>query len=278
LTDRQIKRLVGTGQWRRAGSGVYLVAGAPSGWKQALAVACLAGPPGTVASHRSAAALLGFGPPPGRAEITVPVTTSARRERAVAHRSPLEGADRCTVDGIPCTTPARTVVDCAAVLSVEDLCHVVDAACYRHPRLPSRVSQTLGRAGTQGRRGVSALREALQPWTEGVRPGSPAEARCLRAFARWGLPRPERQYPVRNSAGKEVGRVDFAWPDHHVLFEYDGEEFHGPRAWLSDACREAEIDALGWTIERGDKEDFRPSATRLRDRLQQLLGGARAAA
>jgi hypothetical protein len=63
-----------------------------------------------------------------------------------------------------------------------------------------------------------------------------------------------------------------------VLFEYDGEEFHGPRAWLADADREREMDALGWTIERGDKEDFRPSATRLRGRLRHLLGCDEAAA
>ncbi|MGH7754200.1 MAG: hypothetical protein ACREN5_15450, partial [Gemmatimonadales bacterium] len=144
-------------------------------------------------------------------------------------------------------------------------------ACYRRSSLSRRVEQTVRRAGAKGRKGIRALREAMGPWTTGVRPGSPAEARCLRAFARWGLPEPERQYSVRDEAGRFVARSDFAWPDSMVLFEYDGEEYHGPRAWKSDADREQKVDALGWAVERGDTEDFRPSATALRDRLRKLL-------
>jgi hypothetical protein len=176
------------------------------------------------------------------------------------------------VDGTPATTPARTIIDCATVLAPEDLCDLVDRAFYRRRSLARQTQLALARLGTKGRKGMGSLEEAMWPWTSGVRPGSPAEARCLRAFARWGLPAPERQYEVKDEEGESIGRVDFAWADHRLLFEYDGEEFHGPRQWEADAEREVAIERLGWRVERGDKDDFRPSATALRDRLGKLLG------
>jgi hypothetical protein len=269
LTQRQVDLLVERRQWKRPAMGVYVVAGSPPSWRQDVAVACLASA-GAVASHRSAAALYGWCDPPEISEVTGRAGTSGRQAGRV-HHAPIASEDRCVVDGTPATTPARTVIDCAAVLSVEDLCDLVDKAFYRRKRLARQVQLVLRRLGTRGRRGMRALEEAMWPWVSGVRPGSPAEARCLRAFARWGLPAPERQYEVKAEKGKVVGRVDFAWPADMLLFEYDGEEYHGPRQWQADAEREAAIDRLGWTVERGDKEDFRPSATALRDRLRKLL-------
>lgn len=63
LTPRQIQRLVGSGRWRRAARGVYVVAGSSPTWRRRAAVAWLAGPPGTLLSHRTAAALHGLGGP-----------------------------------------------------------------------------------------------------------------------------------------------------------------------------------------------------------------------
>jgi hypothetical protein len=271
LSERQIEGLTRRKEWHRRRAGVYVVGGTPASWKQDLMVACLAGPDGTIASHRSAAALFGWCDPPKEPEVTVPGGASGRRI-ASSHHARLDAADRCVSCGIPSTAPARTIVDCAGVMSLEDLCDLVDTACYRRRGLAREIGRALRRLGTRGRRGVKTLREAMLPWTEGVRPGSPAEARCIRAFARWGLPKPERQYRIFDETGNEIARVDFAWPDTRLLFEYDGEEYHGPRAWEDDARWEEEIERLGWTVERGDKEDFRPSATGLRDRLRKLLG------
>lgn len=276
LTKRQISWLVTSGQWHRPVRGVYLVAGAPATWQQALVTACLAGPAGTVASRRSAAALFGFCAPPDRPEIMVPPAASARQVLATVHRSHLGPADRCTIGGIPSVTPARAVIDSASVMSPADLCDLVDTAFYRRNGLARQVQVAIERLGSQGRHGVRSLREAMSPWTSGVRPGSPAEARCIRAFDRWGLPTPERQHEIQGEDGAVIGRADFAWPAFLVLFEYDGEEYHGPSRWLADAEREAGIVRLGWAVERGDKEDFRPSATDLRDRLRKLLGLAEA--
>ncbi|MGH9000638.1 MAG: hypothetical protein ACRDY7_14765 [Acidimicrobiia bacterium] len=108
-------------------------------------------------------------------------------------------------------------------------------------------------------------------WDDAIRPGSPAEARVLRWLTRNGFPPPERQYPIENEDGEVVAKGDFVWPEPMVLMEYDGEAFHGPRRWLADDRREGNVTDLGWTVVRADKDDFRPSATRLVGVLRALL-------
>jgi hypothetical protein len=90
---------------------VYVARGAPRSRRRDIMAACLAS--GGVASMRTAAWLHGF---PGvislRTEIT---TTRAKRVRlpgVKAHRSTHLPAEHLTrVDGIPCTTAARTAID-----------------------------------------------------------------------------------------------------------------------------------------------------------------------
>ena len=71
LTAKQIKLRLGSRRWIRRASRVYVIAGSPATWQQDAAVACLAGPDGTVASHLTAAALLGLTIPPPVPHVTV---------------------------------------------------------------------------------------------------------------------------------------------------------------------------------------------------------------
>src|SRR6266508_4017047 len=57
LSARQINRRVACGRWIAVAPGVYRVPSAPVTWQQRALAACLAGPPGTVASHLTAAAI-----------------------------------------------------------------------------------------------------------------------------------------------------------------------------------------------------------------------------
>ncbi len=57
LSARQINRRVVCGRWIAVAPGVYRVPSAPVTWQQRALAACLAGPPGTVASHLTAAAI-----------------------------------------------------------------------------------------------------------------------------------------------------------------------------------------------------------------------------
>lgn len=60
LSESAIKAALRSGRWGPKLRGVYVVAGSPNSWNQDLMAACLFGGESTVASHRSAARLLGL--------------------------------------------------------------------------------------------------------------------------------------------------------------------------------------------------------------------------
>jgi hypothetical protein len=272
LTPDEIDGKLAARRWLVAVRGVYIVAGSPEAWQQPVMVACLAGPKGTVASHLTAAALFGLTKPPKVPHVTIPASASGRFGGATVHKSKLARIDVCTVGPIPCTRPARTLVDCAALVSFEALCSLVDPALCRELTDAPRLREAAERASrSPGRKGLPRLDEALAVWTPGPLPGSPAEMRLVRRLVAWGFPVPERQITVVDEEGMFLGRVDVGWSEKRLGLEYDGGEWHTPRQWASDEAREYAIERLGWRLERVDKLDLRRSSTWLRERLGRHL-------
>ncbi|MGH9023363.1 MAG: type IV toxin-antitoxin system AbiEi family antitoxin domain-containing protein [Acidimicrobiia bacterium] len=267
LSVCQIRRRLESGRWLRMARGVVVVAGAPKSWQQSLMVAVLAGPPGTVASHLSAAALFGLWKPQGEVHVTVPKTASGRSPVGIVHHGAL-GAQDVTVFGtIPCTRPARTLLDSAAVLRLERFCDVLDEALCRPLTDVAALGAAMARAGrAPGRKGTANLVRALEVWTPGRRPGSPAEMRLVRRLQTWGFRLPERQVAVRDRQGRFVARVDLGWTAERVALEYDGVRHHGPRRLASDDHRLECIEACGWKVLRVRAPDLQPGpASFLRD-------------
>lgn len=278
FTPDEIRHRRESGRWVKACHGVYVIAAAPATWPRRVVVACLAGPRGTVASHLTAAALFGLVKPPPVPHVTVPRGSSGRFRGADIHWGPLEPGDVCVVGVIPSTRPARTLVDCAAIVGIEQLCNLVDPALCRELADTGGLRAAARRASrSPGRRGLPLLEEVLAVWTPGPLPGSPAEMRLVRRLVSWGFPLPERQVEVFDQRGDLLGRVDLGWSDRRFGFEYDGEESHPPRRWASDEARQNAIEAMEWRIERVDRFDLRPSSTRLRDLLAPLFAAGRAA-
>lgn len=241
------------------------------GWRQDLWIAVLAGPPKTVVSHASAAALRGLVPPPPESHVTVPRGSSGRYGGALVHHATVLAADRCRFDGLPVTGVARTVVDCAGVLDQQALNDLVDAAIGRNLSSYRRITAAWERAGRV--RGGRLLEAAISPFSGNVRLGSEMEARALRRFKEWGVPPPECQYVIRDPNGRFLARVDFGWPERRFGLEYLGDEPHAPRWWGRDEQRLRTVEAaVGWRLELADRFDMRPSATRLRDLLREVLG------
>jgi hypothetical protein len=270
LTAPEIRRWVLAGRIVRTGTRkVFLMPGAERTWKQALWVAILAGPKGTVASHLSAASLWGLLPAPDVPHVTVARGSSGRFRGAVVHHAAVDSPDRCRFLRFPVTTLPRTIVDCAPLLDQAALDGLVDAAIGRGLCRYRQIRAAQVRAGQV--RGGDRLKAALAPYTAGARPRSEKEAHVLRLFHTWGLPAPECQYVIRDERGRFVAKVDFAWVPWRVGLEYDGDEFHSPRHWGHDDHRQARIEETGWRIERADRLDVRPSITRLRDLLAGLL-------
>jgi very-short-patch-repair endonuclease len=241
LTEDALRWAVTDGRLVRVRRGVYRVPGAPTTTWQALRAALLAADD-AVASHRAAAGLHHFpGVLPGAAEITVFCRTSPRLPGVTAHRATLLVAEDITeVDGFPVTTPARTVVDLAAVVHPALLERMLDRCD------PHEVAACLERIGTASRRGTRPLRVMLAARVGGE---SPLEQRWLRRLKRAGLPPPVVGYQL--VVGNRVLILDMAWPEHRVALEVDGWSAHSTRTQF-DRDRERDLVATraGWRVLR----------------------------
>ncbi|WP_139982662.1 type IV toxin-antitoxin system AbiEi family antitoxin domain-containing protein [Nocardioides litoris] len=104
---------------------------------------------------------------------------------------------------------------------------------------------------------------------------------------RAGLPRPEPQWEVRDHDGTLLGRVDFAWPEHRLIVEFDGREkyLHHRREGesISDAvAREKRREDLirevtGWRFVRLTWADLQTPA-RTAERIRRALAAPAAPA
>lgn len=186
---------------------VYGISGVPETWQQRALAACLAAPGGAGASHLTAAALAGLdlGPPP-MPDVTIGRGRSTRLPGVTDHTSRLTPTDLTLFDVVPCTTVARTLIDCAGALGPMRLRRVVDQAMHQRLVTPAQVQRCWDRARLRpGRAGEMRLRKALEPWSGSIRPGSPAELRLRRQVVEWGYPEPGLQVVIRDDVGDKVG-------------------------------------------------------------------------
>jgi hypothetical protein len=249
LTRRQLERLIDAGLIERRRPGVFVMIGAPPTWRQSVMVATLAGG-GAVASHRAAArlhGLTGFDRAP--VEVTVvrgryPASSDTTIHRAKA----LDAEDVTIVDGIPCTTLARTLADLGAVCTEARVEQALDEVLRRGGSL-QWVAAALRRIDRPGPSGTGTLRRILaKPDRLGRLPDSWLERLIERLVTEYGLPAPVRQYPVR-SGGRIVARLDFAWPDLRFGVSPMGAEFHDTvRRWRIDRRQANRLTAGGWKV------------------------------
>ncbi len=246
-----IYRRVKAGRWEMVDYAVYRVAGIPPSWRQRLMAACLAGP--AVASHRSAAALLGF---VDCEEEIVEVTALRHRRRhardVVWHESRcLDPADFTEVDGIPATRPLRTVLDLGVVYAVDRLEELFDDGLRRGWFSTTTVWQRWEQLGAVLRPGGRTVQAVLERKAAGARPvGSILETRFRQLLRQARLPEPVSQHEIYD-ANEFVARVDFAYPDFGVVIELDGEERHAGRSpRRRDARRDRHLVGLGFRVLR----------------------------
>jgi very-short-patch-repair endonuclease len=179
---------------------------------------------GAALSHRSAAALWRFLPSSHPAtDVTVPGWGGRRRHKGIRlHRSASLTPRMTTLrDGIPVTTPARTLLDLRRCVSPTEL----------------------GRA----RRQVEVLGYPLGDAVD-IEPDltrSELERRFLKLCQLQRLPSPE----VNARVGDHV--VDFLWRRSGLIVETDGYRYHSGRAAFEhDHRRQARLAAAGYEVLR----------------------------
>jgi very-short-patch-repair endonuclease len=202
--------------------------------------------PSAVASHRAAAWLYGLMDEVPRPEVTV-VGDGTRLHRGVRiHRtSSLEPVDRRRWRGIPVTSPARTLLDCAAVVPERAVRRLVREAFAQRLVTLEEVVAILRRLGPRrgSRRMATVVASGFVP-TRSV-----LEDVVLDLLDRGGLARPDVNVALR--LGGRVVVPDFRWPSAQLVLEADGRAYHDHKiAREDDAARQALLEAHGERVLR----------------------------
>ena len=224
--------------------------------------AVLACGPSAVLSHVSAAALWDLVAWDGRRpEVTV---AAARAHPGVlVHRSArLDARDVTRHQGIPVTTPARTLIDVAAVLDERALRRAVREAQARHKLTAAQIRAMLDRLG--GRRGARALKRIVATGPAPTR--SELEDVVLDLLLGGGFAHPDVNVPLVVAGRRLV--PDFRWPAARVIVEADGAAWHeGSVAREDDAERQALLERHG---ERVLRVTWRQAVLQPRETLSRI--------
>lgn len=245
LSSSAIDRAVRGARLHRLYKGVYAV-GHPvltrHGRWMAAVLAC---GPGAALSHRDAAALHEIRRD-NRQEIDVSAPRSRHQQHGITLHRPrrLHAGDLTTVDGIPVSTVARTLLDLAALVNESQLERAVEETELRKLFDMNAVEATLARS--KGHRGAPRLEAAVAD----LRPFIPmTRSEFERAFPKIcrdaGLPQPAMNVWL---LGYEV---DALFEEDRIVVELDGGEYHATTAARRrDPIRDARLQAAGYRIVR----------------------------
>jgi len=262
VSENAIDARVKSGRLWRVHRGVYAVGRPTLTFHGRLMAAVLSCGPGAVASHYAAGALQGLMKERGpRIDVTVPGSGGRRRRGVVIiHRGALPDGEVSTVDGIPVTHPARTVLDLAGFLPRRQLERVIDEAEYLRLDLS-------GLRPGRGHRGSQTLNAVLAEHRPGTtRTRSELEERMLSLLHRCRLPAPELNVQI------DGYEADFVWREHNLIVETDGWRAHGTRtAFERDRRRDADLVAAGWRVLRVSYERLEREPAWVAERLSAAL-------
>lgn len=249
LAPGAVRMRAAAGRLHRVHSGVYAVGRARLGSGGRRMAAVLACGERAVVSHLTAADQLGLvRSASATLHVTVPARSGRRRPGIVIHRSStLVRADRIEVDGIPCTSAARTLLDLADTLGPRQLARAVEEAERLKAIDLSALAKLIRRSA--GRAAAPRLEAALRDYTDPAPTRGELERAAHALFMRAGLPIPRCNTPVPTAEGPL--EVDFLWADRRLIVEADSYAWHSSRrAFEWDRRRDQVLRAEGWTVLR----------------------------
>ncbi|WP_210479780.1 hypothetical protein [Naasia sp. SYSU D00948] len=222
------RRAKSGGDLERLRRGIYADAGT---WRTAgldqrysirirAAATALQGP--LVFSHESALRMLGLPslrPWPALVHVVVGPTAGGRSKGDVArHSVSVDAVDVVPVNGLLCTSPARTALDIALGRSFAEGVVVADAVFARYPGSRDDFAELLSLLppGSRGIRRAARVLGFADPLSQSV-----GESWSRVVIAELGFVAPRLQAPVYLSQ-RCVGVVDFEWTSEGVVGEFDG--------------------------------------------------------
>jgi very-short-patch-repair endonuclease len=242
--------------------GVYSLTPGPLSPEPRWMAAVLAGGEGAALSHWSGGNLLklrtGGGP---LSHVTIPCRR-AKRPTITFHYAELPDDEVTEHDGIPVTTPGRTILDLAPSLTIPSLTRMLERAgsgrAWIGPSIPELVERYPRRAGTPKLRTIAAKPLAMTR--------SEVEALFLHLIDEWALPRPQMNISIN---GYEV---DCVWIEQRLIVELDVYATHGSRqAFETDRLRDRALQLAGWTVIRVTDRQLAAEPAEVRRDLEKLL-------
>jgi hypothetical protein len=277
LAERSVRARGQSGRLERLAPRIYRIPGSVPGWHQQLLAAVLAAGPGACASHASAAQLWGL---PGFTHQVIEVSRPRQRHHegllGTVHESRrLPESHRRVVDGIPATSPARTLFDLCGSRSVHPAKAeraIANALSHQLVRF-GQLEVVLAEMGRRGRRGSALFRKVVDDLGgAGYAPTeSDLEDLTLAVLRAAGLPDPECQVEVGDAEGP-VRRVDFLYSQARLIIEGDGRVGHS--SWLdmeADRRRDARLLGAGYRVLRVTWRTLREEPSVLTDAVRAIL-------
>ncbi len=258
IVDAAIWDAVARGRLHPVLHGVYSVGHRYLTVHGRLLAATMACGEGSVVSHGTAAWLLGLRDwRPEAIDVIAPVEAGRKiagiRRRFVPAPA---GREVWRRHGVPVTSPARTIVDCAGISDSKGVGELIEQASVLRLLDVEAIDRVLD--GPR-RRGTRRLLRALEPWRRyprGIKIRSRMEAKLLPLLSEAGLPIPQTNARLR--LGDKSYEVDFLWRRQKVVVETDGGRFHdNPIAGGRDSDRNRALAAAGYRIPRLGWEDLR---------------------
>ncbi len=256
-----------SGRLHRLHRGVYVVGHRGLTLRGRFRAAVLAAPAGAALSNFSAAAFWTFIPWRERlVEVVIPGGGSRRIEGVRVHRSrSLERRDVRRRGGIPVTSPARTLLDVAAVLPEKALRRAARQA--QALRLVTVLELLEIAQRCRGHRGAAKLRAVV---ADGHAPTvSTLEDDLLDLLDAAGIERPKINAPLRLNGRTII--PDYLWPARRLAIEADSATWHDYKLVReNDADKQAILEAHGYRV-------LRVTGDQARDEPEQTLTRIRAA-
>jgi hypothetical protein len=117
--------------------------------------------------------------------------------------------------------------------------------------LRRRIGDELGHCtDPRGRRRASRLLDLATGRAE-----SPPESWMLFHLVDVGFPAPEVNWSFHDRDGRQIFRLDLAWPEYRIALEYDGYLAHLGREG-ADRTRQAELERSRWIVVRARADDL----------------------
>jgi very-short-patch-repair endonuclease len=242
-TSGQIRHRIETGRWIVLHRGVCAIAGTPSSYRRMVMAAVLSYGPMAMASHLTAAFMLGiFTSVDGPIHVMLPHSQHRRHKRGIVpHQVKSLPTDLVTIDGIPTTSAHRTLVDLASIVSRRRIEAALDRAVIAKLETIRSMRRYVEDRHLERRRGIGTLMRALDDRDAFGTPESGLERLFIEKARKSGLPEPMRQIPC----GRR--RIDLGYPDSKIAIEVDCLATHSDaKVFEDDRIRQNELGLEGW--------------------------------